>query len=105
MEWEFQQGDLVYMKLQPYVQSTVAARSNEKLSFRFYGPYKVLQWVGKLAYKLELPEGSRIHLVIHVSQLKKHIPKDVAVTEDLTSVSTDPFQVQLPMKILQTRVI
>ena len=58
-----------------------------------------------MAYKLELPEGSRIHLVIHVSQLKKHIPKDVAVTEDLTSVSTDPFQVQLPMKILQTRVI
>ena len=88
------------MAYQPSEQGT-----NKKLSFRFYGPYKVLQRVGKMAYKLELPEGSRIHLVIHVSQLKKHIPKNVAVTEDQTCVSTYPFQVQQPEKILQTRVI
>lgn len=58
-EREFQPGDLVYMKLQPYVQSSVAARTNKKLSFWFYGPYKVLQKVGAVAYKLELPMGSK----------------------------------------------
>lgn len=67
VEREFEAGDLVYMKLQPYVQSSVAARSNKKLSFRFYGPYKVLQRVGSVVYRLELPPESKIHPVLHVS--------------------------------------
>ena len=40
-----------------------------------------------------------------MSQLKKHVPKDVLVSEDLTSVSTDPMQVQQPEKILQSRMV
>lgn len=83
VERVFQPEDLVYMKLQPYVQFSVAARSNKKLSFRLYGPYKVLQRVGEVPCKLELPEGSRIHPLLHVSQLKKHIPKNETVSEDL----------------------
>ena len=58
------------MKLQPYVQSSVAARSNKKLSFRFYGPYKVLQRIGNVAYKLDLPEGSRVHHVLLFRKIK-----------------------------------
>jgi hypothetical protein len=41
-EREFAVGDSVFLKLQPYVQSTVASRSNQKLSFRYYGPYKII---------------------------------------------------------------
>lgn len=40
-----------------------------------------------------------------MSQLKKHIPKTAAVSEDLTAVDTDPVQVQQPEKILNSRVI
>ena len=105
LEREFQPGDWVYMKLQPYVQSSVASRSNKKLSFRFYGPYKVLQRVGAVAYKLELPATSKIHLVLHVSQLKKHVPKDIVVATELDSVATDPFMVLQPQKLLKSRVI
>lgn len=73
-ERQFQEGELVYLKLQPHVQTSIAARPNHKLAFRFYGPFKILKKVGSVAYKLELPAYAQIHPVIHVSQLKKHVP-------------------------------
>lgn len=68
--WEFQVGDWVYLKLQPYVQTSVARRANHKLSFKYYGPYQVISKVGSVAYKLQLPSDCHIHPVVHVSQLR-----------------------------------
>jgi ribosomal protein L21E len=70
-ERSFEVGDRVYLKLQPHVQSSVAFRSNQKLAFRYYGPFTIVQKVGLVAYKLDLPEGSKIHSLVHVSLLKK----------------------------------
>ncbi|XP_026450795.1 uncharacterized protein LOC113350907 [Papaver somniferum] len=69
----FQVGDAVYLKLQPYRQSSIAPRKNLKLSAKYYGPFLVLQKIGSIAYKLQLPLSSRIHPIFHVSQLKKFI--------------------------------
>lgn len=66
----FQPGDLVLLRLQPYRQQTVRHRVSQKLSKRYFGPFPVLRRIGSLAYELKLPPSSRIHPVIHVSQLR-----------------------------------
>ena len=67
----YEVGDLVYLKLRPYCLCSLAHKLNEKLSPRFFGSYKVLQRVGLVAYKLELPSSTSIHPVFYVSQLKQ----------------------------------
>jgi ribosomal protein L21E len=82
VEREFNVGDWVYLKLQPYVQQSVQRRANHKLSFKYFGPYLVLQRVGKAAYKLQLPDLAHIHLVVYISQLKQAIAPGTAVASD-----------------------
>ena len=72
-EVQWSVGDLVYVKLRPYHQTTLTQRVNEKLAPRFYGPFKSIQKMGPVAYKLELPEKARIHPIFHVSLLKKAV--------------------------------
>lgn len=72
-EVEFQVGDMVYLKMRPYKRNSLTKKANEKLSARFYGPYRVESKVGKVAYKLLLPADAKIHPTFHMSQLKKAI--------------------------------
>ena len=50
---------------------TLARRVNEKLSSRFYGPFKIIAKVGPAAYRLQLSENTKIHPIFHVSFLKR----------------------------------
>jgi hypothetical protein len=77
-EQSFEVGDSVYLKLQPYVQTSVATRTSHKLSFRYFGPYQTFAMVGNVAYKLLLSATTIIHLVFHVPQLKKAIPTQLS---------------------------
>ncbi|GKD90849.1 putative reverse transcriptase domain-containing protein, partial [Tanacetum coccineum] len=68
---EFQVGDRVMLKVSPW-KGVVHFGKRGKLNPRYVGPFKVLEKVGSIAYKLELPqELSRVHNTFHVSNLKK----------------------------------
>ncbi|CAD6253096.1 unnamed protein product [Miscanthus lutarioriparius] len=104
-EREFQVGDQVFLKLQPYIQSSVAPRTNMKLSYKFYGPFPILHRIGTVAYKLAVPEGSKIHPVVHVSQFKKHVAPLVLIEDDITAVPTDPAEVVHPIEFTDSRMV
>ena len=70
---EFHIGDWVLVKLRPYRQTTVSGATHSKLAKRFYGPFHIVERMGPVAYKLALPEHSRIHPVFHCSILKPFI--------------------------------
>ena len=100
-ERSFTVGDRVFLRLQPYIQSSVVWRASQKLAFKFFGPYKILERVGNVAYKLELPAASRVHPIFHVSQLKPCVGPDTQVTT-LPPATDDLFQV--PEGVLQRRL-
>jgi hypothetical protein len=77
-ERSFKIGDWVFLRLQPYKKISLKQQNkNNKLSPKYYGPYQVLQKIGSVAYKLELPPTSKIHPDFHVSCLKKVIGNNI----------------------------
>jgi ribosomal protein L21E len=104
-ERTFEIGDMVYLKMQPYRETALGLRNSLKLSSKYYGPYRVLQKVGKQAYKLQLPEGTLIHDVFHVNQLKKHIGPKAVPNSTLPLVTPDGKIKVAPLAVLQYRQV
>uniref|UniRef100_A0ACD5U163 Uncharacterized protein n=1 Tax=Avena sativa TaxID=4498 RepID=A0ACD5U163_AVESA len=100
----FQVGDWVYLRLQPYVQTSLAMRANAKLAFRFFGPFQVEQKVGDLSYRLKLPETSKLHPVFHVSQLRGGAPPTV-VHPELPAMDDAAPHHHVPLRVLETRQV
>jgi hypothetical protein len=42
-------GDWVFLKIQPYVQSSLSHRTNQKLAFKFFSPFQIVQKIGPVA--------------------------------------------------------
>jgi len=98
---EFNVGDFVYLKVSP-LRGTVRFHVKGKLAPRFVGPYKICKRIGKLAYKLELPEElTGVHPVFHVSQLRKclRVPDEVIPIDTLDIQDTLEYR-EHPIRIL-----
>ncbi|GKA11264.1 putative reverse transcriptase domain-containing protein [Tanacetum coccineum] len=64
---EFQVGDRVMLKVSPR-KGVIHFGKRGKLNPRYIGPFKILERIGPMAYKLEL---SNVHSNFHISNLKK----------------------------------
>ena len=104
-ERSFEVGDWVFLSLQPYKQMSLKqSNKDNKLSPKYYGPYKVLQNIGTMAYKLELPTSSRVHPVFHVSCLKKVIGDKIPVQTILPELDEEGKIILDPDVVTETRI-
>jgi ribosomal protein L21E len=81
----FEVGDNVYLKVSP-TKGVQRFGIKGKLAPHFIGPYEIIEACGPMAYKLKLPpKMSAIHIVFHVSQLKKCVrsPTEVIIEPDV----------------------
>jgi hypothetical protein len=102
-EITFKVGDWVFLRQQPYKHMSLKqANKDNILSPKYYGPYKVLQKNGTMAYKLDLPASLRVHPVFHVSCLKKAIGDKIPIQTILPELDEEGKIILEPEVITDT---
>ncbi|GJZ67601.1 putative reverse transcriptase domain-containing protein [Tanacetum coccineum] len=102
---DFQVRDKVMLKVSPW-KGVVRFGKRGKLNPRYVGPFKVLEQVGSVAYKLKLSEElSRVHNTFHVSNLKKcYADEPFAVSLDGLHFDNKLQFVEEPVEIMDREV-
>ena len=101
---EFEVGDMVFLRISPW-KGVLRFGKRGKLSPRYIGPYRIVERIGEVAYRLELPSDlDRIHDVFHVSMLRKYIPDPSHVlTEQPVEIQENLTYEEEPVQILDRR--
>ncbi|GKC56515.1 hypothetical protein Tco_1084113 [Tanacetum coccineum] len=100
---EFEVGDHVMLKVLPW-KGVVCFGKKGKLAPRYVGPFKILEMIGPIAYRLRLfEELSGVHDTFHVSNLKKwladaslHVPMDEIKVDKTLRFVKEPVEIMDP---------
>ncbi|KAK1408323.1 hypothetical protein QVD17_39992 [Tagetes erecta] len=102
---EFNVGDLVLLKVSPW-KGVVRFGKKGKLAPRYVGPFKILERIGKVAYRLDLPqELNNVHPTFHVSNLKKCL-SDEGLQIPLDDIRVDETMhfIEKPIEIMDREI-
>ncbi|XP_070015060.1 uncharacterized protein [Nicotiana sylvestris] len=102
---EFQVDDWVFLNVSP-MKGVIRFGKKGKLSLRYVGPYRIIQRISQVAYKLKMPpEMLLVHPVFHVSMLKKVVGDlSVIVPIEATEVNEELSYQEIPVAILDRQV-
>ncbi|GJY35152.1 putative reverse transcriptase domain-containing protein [Tanacetum coccineum] len=97
---EFSVGDYVLLKVSPW-KGVVHFEKKGKLAPRFVGPFEIIEKVGPVAYRLDLPEElNGVHDTFHVSNLKKclayptlQVPLNEIRVDDKLNFMEEPLEI------------
>lgn len=86
MRLPLKKGDKVYL-LRKHIKTK---RPSTKLDFKKLEPYEVLEKIRPINFKLQLPKGSRLHPVFHISLLEPAAESTPLATNEEIQPENDP---------------
>jgi hypothetical protein len=84
--------------------ASLDVKGKGKLGPKFLGPFKVLDKVGTIAYRLELPAGTKLHDIFHVGLLKSFRGEPPSVPGTLPPICHGRACIE-PMMVEKSRVV